>query len=128
MTISDIKIIDAKYFPLPDKNLWKELPPLPIANSKDYEKGWIYNGLLVMASVGKYDDGKEWVHISYSRKNRIPEYKDTQLVLKHFVGNKKAIMVFPEEKNYVNINKNCLHLFVCNEENPLPEFSFGGLI
>lgn len=127
MTIKDVKINDAKYFPSPS-TLWKELPPLPVANAKEYEKGWINNGLLVMASVGIYSDGKEWLHISYSRAKRIPEYKDTQLVLKHFVGNRKAIMVFPEEKDYVNIHKFCLHLFVCNDKDNLPDFAYGGMI
>ena len=39
------------------------------------------------------------------------------------IGNdKKAIMVFPEEENYVNIHPNCLHLWY-SAENPIPEFS-----
>lgn len=127
MTISDVKIIDSKYFPTPSE-IWKELSPLPIQGSQEYEKGWCYNGLLVMATVGIYGDKKEWLHISLSRKNRIPEYKDIQLAIKHFIGDRKSIMVFPKQKDYVNINKNCLHLFVCNDENPLPDFNFGGMI
>lgn len=123
--ISDVKIKESKYFPEPDKTLWKELPPFT-PESKEYMKTWMYNGLIVMASVGLYD-GKEWLHLSYSRKSRIPEYKDTQLVLKHFLHNKKAVMVFPEIKDYVNIAENCLHLFY-SAENPLPDFALNGLI
>lgn len=126
MELEDIEISKAEYFPSPDENLWKLLPALPIMNADKYIKAWIYNGLQVMASVGTYN-GVEWLHVSFSRKNRIPDYKDIQLVLKHFFGNKKAVMVFPEEENYVNINKNCLHLFY-SSKNPLPEFSSGGMI
>lgn len=128
--VSDIRIENAKFFPNPDTKLWKEVSPSPVfgPEAKNYERLWTYNGLLVICTVGKYDDEKEWVHLSYSRKNRIPDYKDTKLILKHFVGNRKSIMVFPEEKNYVNISENCLHLFICNDKDPLPEFSHGGII
>ena len=55
----------------------------------------------------------------------MPTYADLQLVKSEFIGNdKKAIMVFPEEENYVNIHPNCLHLWY-SAENPIPEFSEG---
>jgi hypothetical protein len=48
------------------------------------------------------------------------------MVKRDFIGDDaKAIMVFPEKKHHVNIHPFCLHLWVCMDDNPLPEFSRG---
>ena len=122
MEIKDVKIEDAAYFPRP-QSFFREFIP-PFIDNGIYVRVWRYNGLVVMASAAKYDN-KEWLHVSFSRKNRMPDYKDIQLVKNNFIGaDKKAIMVFPEQKNYVNICEYCLHLFY-SADNPLPEFSDG---
>lgn len=80
-----------------------------------------FNGLHVIVSPARYE-GTEWLHVSFSRKSRIPDYKDIQLVRKDFIGtDKKSIMVFPNEEHYVNIAKYCLHLWY-SAENPIPDF------
>lgn len=118
--MKDLKISETKFFPKPNA-IFKEVKNF----SNDYWKGWGFNGLLVVASAAIMQDGKEWLHISFSRKSKMPTYADLQLVKREFIGNdKKAIMVFPEEKNYVNIHPNCLHLWY-SAENPIPEFSEG---
>lgn len=120
--IRDVKIEDAAYFPKP-QNFFKESAS-PFMDNGIYVKVWKYSGLIVMASVAEYDN-TEWLHISFSRKNRMPDYKDIQLVKANFIGvDKKAIMVFPEQKNHVNICEHCLHLFY-SADNPLPDFSSG---
>lgn len=128
--MKDIKIKDAVYFPNPQA-IWKEVPISKVMGfeATEYMRAWVFNGLFVFVSAGEYEDGKEWLHISFSRKSRIPSYEDMQKVKRDFIGeDKKAVLVLPEKENYVNINKNCLHLFY-SEENPLPEFSNGtGLI
>lgn len=120
----DVKISDAKYFPCPP-DYWKRLNnPLVIFGkyADDYSRCYNFNGINVIVSVGIYS-GREWLHVSFSRKSRLPDYKDLQLVKRDFIGkDKKAVMVFPEEENYVSIAENCLHLWY-SEENPLPEFS-----
>lgn len=119
--VKDIRIADAKFFPKPNA-IFREVENF----SNGFWKGWTFNGLLVVVSAGVMQDGKEWLHVSFSRKSKMPTYADLQLVKREFIGrDKKAVMVFPEEKNYVNIHPNCLHLWYC-EDNPLPEFS-GGL-
>ena len=122
----DIKIADAKFFPNPQA-IYKEQPIEKImgSESKEYIKAWTFNGLLIFASVAEYDDGNEWLHLSFSRKSKIPTYDEMTRIKRDFIGeDKKAIMVLPEKKNYVNLAKNCLHLFY-SEKNPLPEFSNG---
>ena len=123
--MKDIKIKEASFFPEPQK-MWKELPTDRLGKeATEYMKAWIFDGLMVIASCGEYEDGKEWLHISFSRKSRIPSYDDMQRVKRDFIGeDKKAVFVLPEKENYVNIHKNCLHLFY-SKENPLPEFSNG---
>lgn len=124
--MKDIKIKDAAYFPQPQA-IYKELPIVPAmgAEAAEYMKAWTFNGLFIMASAGEYDDGKEWLHVSVSRKSRLPTYEEMTRIKRDFIGDdKKAISVLPEKKYHVNINKNCLHLFY-SAENPLPEFSGG---
>lgn len=118
--MKDLKISETKFFPKPNA-IFKEVKKF----SNDYWKGWGFNGLFVVASAAIMQDGKEWLHISFSRKSKMPTYADLQLVKREFIGNdKKAIMVFPKEENYVNIHPNCLHLWY-SAENPIPEFSEG---
>lgn len=124
--MKDIKIKDAVFFPEPQP-MYRELPVSKVmgAEAQEYMKAWEFNGLFVFASVAEYDDGREWLHISFSRKNRIPTYDDMTRIKRDFIGeDKKAVMILPEKENYVNIDKNCLHLFY-SIHNPIPEFSNG---
>ena len=126
--MKDIEIDEASYFPKP-QTLWKEMSIEKIygEEGKKYLRAWTFNGLMVMASVGEYADGKEWLHISVSRESRIPTYEEMTRVKRDFIGDdRKAVFILPEKDNHVNIAENCLHLFY-SKENPLPEFSLGGL-
>ena len=122
----DLKIEEAAFFPRPsaifkERKEWVEI-------TQGTSRAWMFNGLLVLATAAIMQDGREWLHVSFSRKSRIPSYDDLQLVKREFIGNdKKAIMVFPEQENYVNIHPNCLHLWY-SAENPIPEFSNKGSI
>ena len=125
-SMKDIKIMDAAYFPQPQA-IYRELPIARTmgANAAEYMRAWEYNGLMIIASAGEYDDGKEWLHVSVSRKSRVPSYDDLTRIKRDFIGDdKKAVLVLPEKKNHVNIHDYCLHLFY-SAENPLPEFSAG---
>jgi len=83
-------------------------------------------GIVVIQSASKELDGKLWLHTSYSRKNRIPTYQDTQFIKKHFIGDdKKAISVYPKKSEHVNIMPYCLHLWTCLDADPLPDFTQG---
>ena len=122
--VERVKISEAQFFPkLP--SYWKQTK-VSIYNilSKDaseYIRSYDFNGLHVIASPAKYK-GVEWLHVSFSRKSRIPDYKDIQLVRKDFIGtDKKSIMVSPDEAHYVNIAKYCLHLWY-SAANPIPDF------
>lgn len=129
--IARVKVTDAQFFPNPP-SYWKEsklnLYNILAKDAADYIRSYDFNGLHVIVSSAKYK-GTEWLHVSFSRKSRIPDYKDIQLVRKDFIGtDKKSIMVFPDEGHYVNIAKYCLHLWY-SAENPIPDFDvdIGGI-
>lgn len=93
------------------------------------EDGFMYkcmNGMTVVQSISEEQDGRQWVHTSYSRKGRIPDYKDSKWVKKIFIGDSQiAISVLPKEKDHVNIHPFCLHFFTPIGFNPLPDFTAG---
>lgn len=81
-------------------------------------------GLAVIVSGGVQADGKRWVHVSLSRKERIPSWNDLTRVKDAFIGRDNyAVQVLPPEDRYVRIHPNVLHLFHCVDGHPLPEFS-----
>lgn len=89
--------------------------------------GYMYHnksmGLLVIQSISREEDGRLWIHTSFSRRSRIPTYQDITFIKKNFIGDEqKAVMVFPEKEHYINIHPYCLHLFHCLNRNPLPNF------
>lgn len=102
-------------------------------------KGWIVNsrwgfgfacqepgGLRVLIDCERKDDGKIWLHVSYSRKHWVPTHADTCKVKNAFIGDRYAYAVYPASEKYVNIHPNCLHLWACMDESDgrvLPEFS-----
>lgn len=105
---------------------WKEFrPPFAPTNLENAQRGWRRNdGLVVVVDCAKKEDGKFWRHVSFSRKDRMPSYYDITDVKKYFVGEKrKAIFVLPAETEHVNIHSYCLHLWACEEDDGLPEFS-----
>jgi hypothetical protein len=79
--------------------------------------------LRVMAGLERHGD-RRWIHISASRRERLPSWDDLKLVKRVLAGpERQAIQVIPRESEYVNIHPNCLHLFVCIDEDPVPCFS-----
>lgn len=87
-----------------------------------------FSGLFIIIS-GNIHEGKKWLHVSFSRKSRIPDYHDIKIIKHHFIGDdKKAIMIFPDQEHFVNIMPYCLHLFHCIDGDGLPEFSAEGLL
>lgn len=84
------------------------------------------DGLQVICSVGVEVDAKVWIHVSFSRPDRIPDYQDIADVKKDFIGeDRKAIQVFPQKSEHVNYHPYCLHLWCCLDGDGLPDFTRG---
>lgn len=68
-----------------------------------------------------------WLHLSVSRRDRVPSYFDQKRVKALFIGRQqKAIMVFPPESEHYNHHAHCLHLFSALTRDALPDFRAPG--
>ena len=88
-------------------------------------------GLRVIVSTAPFeeDNGREWMHISVSRKERCPSYDDMKFVKMAFAESRFGYMVFPPPSENVNIHEFCLHIWVpLTGELPMPNFGAGGTI
>jgi hypothetical protein len=70
------------------------------------------DGLLVILSGNRETDGRRWLHVSCSYRNRLPTWDDLRAVKDAFVGpDRYACQVFPPRDRYVNIGPFVLHLW-----------------
>jgi hypothetical protein len=87
------------------------------------------NGLAVIISCCIEEDGKNWVHLSVSRKNSMPTWGELVDIKEIFLGkNAVAIQVLPPRSEWVNIHPFCLHLYQCLDDRPIPDFRKLGTI
>lgn len=84
---------------------------------------WQLRDMCVIASTAIERDGREWLHLSVSRKGRLPSWDDMKFVKDTFAGEDAlALQVFPPKAEFVNINPFVLHLWVCLTERVTPDF------
>lgn len=87
------------------------------------------NGLKVILSCCIEADEKNWVHLSVSRKNRLPDWAEFTQVKEIFLGKEAlAIQVLAPRSEWVNHHPYCLHLYQCLDERPIPDFRKLGTI
>ena len=80
------------------------------------------HGMKVIVRV-EVHEGHDWLHVSFSRRNKCPSYADASDVKALFVGRgRKAIMVLPAESEHVNLHPFCLHWYSPLGRDPLPDF------
>lgn len=87
-------------------------------------------GLRVIASTADMEDGRDWLHVSLSRADRLPSYADLKYVKEVFIAKDKwAAQLFPPVNEHVNIHQFCLHLWVpLTGSLPWPNFGKDGTI
>ena len=83
------------------------------------------SGLKVLADIAMKPDCRNWLHVSFSRKDRLPSYRDLMKVKELFFRDLLAIQIFPKPEDHVNIHPFCLHLWACEDQALIPEMSFG---
>jgi hypothetical protein len=84
-------------------------------------------GIAVIMSGATEQDGKRWLHLSLSRKSRLPSWDDVRLVKNLFLGRERlAVQVLPPESRYINIHPHVLHLWSCMDGDAVPDFARGG--
>ena len=68
------------------------------------------DGLGVLYSVDKTPKGV-LKHLSISRLDRYPHWDEILKIKEHFFGDVDAMMVMPKKSDYVNIHRNCFHVW-----------------
>ena len=82
--------------------------------------------LRVLYSVRQEADGKRWLHISVSHRDRLPQWKELVYVKTLFIGaDATAYQVIPPAAKHINIHPNVLHIWCCLDGAPLPDFTRG---
>jgi hypothetical protein len=93
----------------------------------DTQNWWRRSDGLVVINEIEYHDGQTWLHVSLSRKDRLPTYQDQIDVKEQFVGlEAKAIQVFPPRSQHSNFHPFCLHLYSRLDGDALPDFRRNG--
>lgn len=70
------------------------------------------DGLRVIRSRSTTKDGADWIHLSTSRKSRLPNYDDLAKVKRDFLGEEvEAYQVMARKSEHVNCNPYCLHIW-----------------
>ncbi len=101
---------------------------LPLHMRKVNQNSWLTGvGLAVIFSV-EWHDNKRWMHLSASRRSRLPTYDDLVWAKKLFIGDRKAIQVFAPKAEHVNYSAYVLHLWACLDGDGLPDFRVEGMI
>ena len=94
--------------------------PLNFPHSRGDYFGWfeipsIKKGqtLFVMSNNMR---SSSWSHVSVSKKTQIPSWNEMCYIKELFFGKNKTVVQFhPKEDDYINISKNCLHLWAWND-------------
>jgi hypothetical protein len=100
---------------------WREIP------GADGAKYVAPDGMSVIVSGAFELDGKRWLHVSCSRRERLPSWEDLRAVKDRFIGLEAlALQVLPPQSRYINLNPHVLHLWHCVDAEPVPDFARGG--
>lgn len=106
---------------LPEGRVWladrRVLTPLPDATRglPPGARAWqTDDGLRVIAGLEPYLDGRygALLHVSFSRRNRLPEWREVRLVKDAFFGpDISAMVVLPQQRDYTNVHPFCHHIW-----------------
>jgi len=80
--------------------------------------------LRAIVSCAEERDGRLWLHLSVSHRERLPSWREMVECKELFLGNREAYQVVPPRERYVNIHPRTLHLFALLDGAPaLPDFT-----
>lgn len=103
---------------------WKELTS-PVPGGRCFAGiAPITNGLRAIVDTTMID-GKEWRHLSVSRRSRTPSHDDMVEAARAFLDPEKVTLnIFPPRSEWVNVHNHCLHLWQPLDFNPVPDPNF----
>lgn len=95
----------------------------------DYDNAKFFDvrlaGVKLRAIVGvEIVAGELWAHLSVSAQapTRLPTWDELGWCKRYFLGDRKAVQVFPVKAEYVNIHPHVLNLYAPLDRDPLPDF------
>jgi len=80
-------------------------------DSREVEAFTSKNGLGILKSIDNTPKWGDLLHISISHKHRYPSWDEIVLLKNHFFGDMDVMMILPKKEDYVNVHKNCFHLW-----------------
>ncbi|HEV8639413.1 MAG TPA: hypothetical protein VG370_34830 [Chloroflexota bacterium] len=83
-------------------------------------------GLRAVLSGATESDGRRWLHLSLSHRQRLPTWDELRRTKEAFLGDRYALTVLPPPDRYVNLAPHVLHCFALADPRAqwvLPEFS-----
>jgi hypothetical protein len=91
---------------------WQKLSlPVPIPGAEAFCHE---SGLKVIVSIDQNATGPKWMHVSCSRRGRLPSWDDLKMVKAVFIGaEKEAFQVLAPDSEWVDLHKFTLHLWHC---------------
>lgn len=105
---------------------WSRIPSQETANGAAWRSR---DGVMVVVSGAVELDERRWVHVSLSRRDRMPSHEDLTRIKRLFIGpDRRALQLFVPEDEHVNFHRFCLHLWHCLDGDGLPDFRAGGLV
>jgi hypothetical protein len=100
-----------------------------VKGGKDGDDGAMYANkglrLSLIISFAREADGKRWAHLSVASPDYIPTWERMRDVKQWFFPDRRALMILPPVAEYVNIHERCLHLWICLDDDGLPDFTSG---
>lgn len=84
-------------------------------------------GVKVLFSIGVEEDGRQWIHVSLSRRGRVPSWDDCVAVKRIFLGDARyAYQVIPPQADHYDLGMPGLHVLhlwaLVAGESALPNF------
>ena len=92
---------------------WREMPaPAPLAQlGAPCAAYYRDDGALTVLATEEPHNGTKWLHISISCPRRPPTWDEIKFCKRTFMGDVVAVMILPQEADYVNIHPYCFHLY-----------------
>jgi hypothetical protein len=116
----DVEEWVSEYLPLVLPAHWKRREST--MNGATYQS---VGGQRVILSGDREEDGHRWLHLSTSFPDRLPTWEELRDTKDLFLGNRTALQVLPKKEKYVNVHPYVLHLWVCLDEDVVPDFTRG---
>lgn len=85
--------------------------PVKIQGLEEAEACCTENGLTILKSIDCTPKWGRLKHVSIAHEHRYPTWNEILEIKDIFFGDVDVMMIIPKKEDYVNIHKNCFHLW-----------------